>query len=168
MLAAVAILGIWFAVLASVAIQGQRSEGENERRMRASLLADRVLTELELGFAAGEFPDEQGEEFEQDEFVVVVEALPLLELDLSSGGDDGALAGLLESELAGISSDLRAIQVDVTWIEGTAERRVSRLAYAWDPTRFNEAIGNLPEEELPTEDELPEDLPEGFEDELDS
>ena len=44
-LAAVAILGIWFVVLASVGIQGLRAEGTNERRIRASLLADTILSE---------------------------------------------------------------------------------------------------------------------------
>ena len=159
-LAAVAILGIWFTVLASVAIQGQRTEGENERRMRASLLADRILTGLELDFDEGTFPEEGGEELEEDEFLVAIESLPLLEADLA--GIDPALVELLEGELAAFAGDLRVVRVDVTWTEGSAEERVWRLAYAWDPTRFRELAGELPENEgLPGQDGLdPDQLPQ--------
>ena len=158
-LAAVAILGIWFTVLASVAIQGQRSEGENERRMRATLLADRVLTSLELDFDDGVFPEED-EELEEDEFVVAVESVALMEVDL--GAIDPGLVELLETDLAAFAADLRLVRVDVTWTEGSVEESVSRIVYAWDPTRFNELLGNLPDEEdLPSEDDFDEDdIPE--------
>ena len=43
-LAAVALLGILYSVLARVAIEGLRAEGESERRLEASLLADERLS----------------------------------------------------------------------------------------------------------------------------
>jgi type II secretory pathway pseudopilin PulG len=139
-LAAVAILGIWFSVLASVAIQGQRSEGETERKIRASLIADRALMDVELGFAQGEFPGDTMEEFEEDGFVVQVESLSLTDLVIEI---EEGLIDLLETELTGIAPDLRGVQVTVRWTEGHAEKQVTRITYAYDPTRLNEALGAM-------------------------
>jgi prepilin-type N-terminal cleavage/methylation domain-containing protein len=44
-MAAVALLGILYTVLARVAIEGLRAEGESKRRLEASLLADARLEE---------------------------------------------------------------------------------------------------------------------------
>jgi hypothetical protein len=138
-LAAVAILGIWFSVLASVAIQGQRSEGENVRRIRASLLADKVLSDLELGFDRGDFPDETGDEFERGDFHVSVESLPLTALELAEV--DEAFLGILEGELAALAVDLHMIVIRVSWIEGTGEEEVTRVTYGWDSAPLFEQLG---------------------------
>ncbi len=137
-LAAVAILGIWFSVLASIAIQGQRSEGENERRARASLIADRALLELELGFAQNDFPGESVDQFEEDEFLIEVESMPLANLDLVDM--DEAFVALLQGDLAGLTVDFQAVRVNVKWTEGHEEKSVTRLTYAWDSTRLAEAL----------------------------
>jgi prepilin-type N-terminal cleavage/methylation domain-containing protein len=141
-LAAVAILGIWFSVLANAAIMGQRKEGENERRIRASLIADRVLSDLELGFGAGEFPVETSEEFEEDEFTVSVEPQPFSEIELESLDEELEL--LLVEDFAGLMTDLHAFEVRVTWTEGTGEKQVTRLTYAWDSTNLYEQLGLFP------------------------
>ena len=158
-LAAVAILGIWFVVLASVAIDGLRAEGTTERRIRASLLADAVMGELEAGLAEGTFPTETGEDREQDDFTIHVEAVPLSESAIEHDGAD--LMEILSNELATLSEDLYSIEVTVTWIEGTDEKRVTRTTYAWDNAELNEVLrqasgagGN----EAPDLDDLP-DLP---------
>lgn len=157
-LAAVAILGIWFSVLASVAIQGQRSEGENERRLRASLLADEVLVDVELGFENGEFPEEP-EEIERDEFLVRIEALPITEVDFPEL--DESLLPLLETALVQVLEDVYVVRVEVSWVEGTSDETVTRLTYGWNAIPFQETLGRLPEDEgAPeegTEDGLPED-----------
>lgn len=129
-LAAVAILGMWFTVLAGVAIQGLRAEGENERRIRASLIADRVLADIELNLAVGEFPDETTDESEEEEFTIVVNSVPLTELEFAEL--DAELLLLLEGDLATLAVDLHAILVRVSWIEGAEEEEVTRLTYAWD------------------------------------
>ena len=147
-LAAVAILGIWFAVLANVAIQGLRAEGENERRIRASLLADRYLTAIELGFDAGELPSETTEKFEEDEFTISVEARPFtdleLELELAEGsGPDEANTdrwGIFEGDLAPLAANLYSIRVTVRWIEGAAEKTVLRTTYFWDRNSLQEQL----------------------------
>lgn len=124
-LAAVAILGIWFAVLANVAIQSLRKEGENERRIRASLIADRETAELELGFDTGVPLEEIAREFEEDEFVIVIEPLELAE----AVSPESDLMALLESDLGHLLPYLHVVRVKVTWTEGTAEQSVSRMAY---------------------------------------
>ena len=147
-LAAVAILGIWFVVLANVAIQGLRAEGENERRIRASLIADRFLTDLELGFDIGELPPETEEEFEEDEFVILVESLPLTGLGLAGGAvpaeEDGGLLGLFEGDLSGLAPYLYTVRVTVGWTEGATERTVRRTTYYWDSAPLMEILGKRP------------------------
>ncbi len=161
-LAAVAILGIWFVVLANVAIQGLRAEGENERRIRASLIADRFLTDLELGFDVGELPEETAEEFEEDEFVVLVESLPLTGVEFSEGAvpaEEGTdLLGFWGGDLAELSADLYTVQVTVRWTEGAAEKTVRRTTYYWDSVALMEVLGSQPTQGDPDEeDETQED-----------
>jgi prepilin-type N-terminal cleavage/methylation domain-containing protein len=43
-LAAVAILSIWFIVIAGTSVQGLRAEGESRRRLEAGQMADRILS----------------------------------------------------------------------------------------------------------------------------
>jgi prepilin-type N-terminal cleavage/methylation domain-containing protein len=134
-LAAVAILGIWFAVLANVAIQGLRSEGLNERRIRASLIADRVLTDIELGLDDGEFPGETTDVQEEDEFTIAVEQIPFSDLEISV---DEELMSLLES--ASLAADLYTIEIRVSWIEGASEQSLHRTTYGWDNATLVEAL----------------------------
>jgi prepilin-type N-terminal cleavage/methylation domain-containing protein len=149
-LAAVAILGIWFAVLANVAIQGLRAEGVTERRIRASLIADRVLTGIELGLDAGELPGDDVEELEEDEFVVAVEQLPLTGIE--AAGVDEALMELFEGELAALAADLYTLEVRVRWTEGSGEEEVVRTTYVWDSGPLLEALGSTVPEDGEEED----------------
>jgi hypothetical protein len=137
-LGAVAVLGIWFVVLASVGIQGLRAEGNNERRMRASLLADTVLSEIELSLASGEVPSD-GEESERDGFEVRIGSVPIAELELAGGEPD--LRGLLATELPQLVPALYAITVEVAWFEAEDEFHVRRSTYGWDAAFLMEALG---------------------------
>lgn len=136
-LAAVAILGIWFTVLAGVAIQGLRAEGGNERLIRASLAADAVLTDLEAQIAAGVFPVED-EEIEQDEFQVAVRVTPFADAAFQSSEYD--LAGFIAENLDTVNPDLYEVTVEVNWIEGVDEQQLLRTTYAWDATAYLEAF----------------------------
>ncbi|MFP6630242.1 MAG: prepilin-type N-terminal cleavage/methylation domain-containing protein [Myxococcota bacterium] len=143
-LAAVAILGIWFGVLASVAIQGLRAEGENERRIRASLIGDRYVSDLEIGLDLGEFPDDTAEEFEEGEFVVHIETFPLIEMEISEAAEPAEesadLVAFFESDLSTLAADFYSIQISVRWSEGAAEKAVNRTTYYWDNTALMEAL----------------------------
>jgi prepilin-type N-terminal cleavage/methylation domain-containing protein len=130
-LAAVAILGILYVVLADVAIQGLRAEGRSRRRMEASLVADRALSEIEIEIEAGGLP-ELGHlpEREEDMFRIAVEirpySIPLVGGTAEAGSDTAApLEG-------GALASLREIELVVTWLEGADELQVVRTTYAFD------------------------------------
>jgi prepilin-type N-terminal cleavage/methylation domain-containing protein len=166
-LAAVAILGIWFAVLANVAIQGVRAEGVNERRIRASLIADRVITDLEIGFDFEEMPGESADVQEEDEFTITVEQLPLSGAEFAEVDEE--LMGLLEGDLASLAADVYTVSVRVTWTEGVDEESVHRTTYVWDMGPLREALGQqgLPQAEEPQGEEPPPDEEESVDEGVD-
>jgi hypothetical protein len=139
-LAAVAILGIWFAILASLAIQGLRAEGKNARIVRASLAADTILADLESQIEIGEFPLEEVET-ELDEFQITTRAIPLAET--AAGGEEATdLVTYLGESLGTVNADLYEIEVEVTWIEGVDEQTLVRSSYGWDSAAFMETFGS--------------------------
>jgi prepilin-type N-terminal cleavage/methylation domain-containing protein len=144
-LAAVAILGIWFTVLATVAIQGLRAEGGNARTSRASLVADGALVDIETEIENGSFPLDEIE-IEQDEFHILVRAVPLSEAVSDESGLD--LSTYLIENLGSVNENLYEIQVEVGWIEGVDERTLTRSTYAWDSSAYLEALaGTAPDGE---------------------
>ena len=137
-MAAVAILGIVFSVLAETAIQGLRAEGRSVRRLEASLLADRRLIDLEIELDAGAPPPEGRQESEEDDFFVVVEVRPFQlpqppnpEAAIIPGGDELISEGL---------QSLREILITVSWLEGQSEMSVSRTTYGYDAAAFAAAL----------------------------
>jgi hypothetical protein len=149
-LGAVAILGISYIMLATFSIQGLRLIGESSRRSDASLLADRLLTEIELKAEVGQLIDIGTEELDEEPFTVVVEILDLAEEyeGSISGGEAGDLLAFLAAEANGPFKEfresnwllgyLREIHVNVTWQEGANEITVSRTAYVYDQEAWME------------------------------
>ncbi len=132
-LAAVALLGLMYTILGRVAIQGLRAEGESARRIEASLLADRVLSDLEIELAQGSVPPLGEREYEDGEWQVRVRVASFdLPFASATSAEDGSRGRLLPGTGAGTASPVRSIQVQVSWIEGAAERSVSRTTYALD------------------------------------
>ncbi len=130
-LAAVAILGVLYVVLADVAIQGLRAEGRSRRRMEASLVADRALSEIEIEIEAGGLP-EIGHlpEREEDIFLIAVEVRPYSIPPLGGAAEAGSDTG--PPPEGGVLASLREIELTVTWLEGVDEQRVVRTTYAFD------------------------------------
>ncbi len=134
-LAAVAILGLFYTVIAGVAIQGLRAEGEAARRLEASLLADRVMTELETGLEAGLPPPLGRSQEERDAFQLTVEVAPLeLTLPPLPGETETVSSepGLLAGSGPGAPSPLRRIDVHIAWLEGNDERTLTRTTFGFD------------------------------------
>jgi prepilin-type N-terminal cleavage/methylation domain-containing protein len=163
-MAAVAVLGLVYVVVARVAIQGLQTEGDASRRLRASLLADRALSDLELELAGGAAPRVGETETSEEEFTVVVEVSPF---DIGSilqdeGGESqrapaptSTLQLLSPSARGGIPT-LLSIVARVTWIEGVSEREVTRTTFVFDAEAaapLLEGISNSEEE--PAEVEAP-------------
>jgi len=139
-MAAVAVLGLVYVVVARVAIQGLQTEGEASRRLRASLLADRTLSDLELELAGGAAPRVGETEASEEEFTVVVEVSPF---DVGSILQDGAgedqrppastsSLELLSPSARGGVPTLLSVAARVTWIEGVSEREVTRTTFVFD------------------------------------
>jgi prepilin-type N-terminal cleavage/methylation domain-containing protein len=154
-LAAVAVLGLVYSVLATAAIQGLRAEGDAGRRLRASLLADQRITDIEAQVALGQTPEIGETEVEEDEFVVrtVVEPLDLdvgdtkaskrakERLDRAIGARPKAAKGetgkgeagtLLHPAGASKQPLLRRIDLRVAWADGEAEQSVRRTSFGLD------------------------------------
>lgn len=142
-LAAVAILGIVYTLLADWAIQGLLAEGEARRRLDASLVADRVLGELEAAVEAGNAPPLGVEESEQDGFAVRVEvtAVDLVQAGLEAEPletrdrrrqEAGESGSFLAAGAQGAPSAMRRIHVSVTWEEGLREVETTRTTFALD------------------------------------
>ena len=144
-LAAVAILGVLYVVLADVAIQGLRAEGRSRRRMEASLVADRALSDIETEIEAGGIP-ELGRlpETEEDMFRIAVEvrpySIPLL------GGTAEAESDAGSPSEGGVLASLREIELTVTWLDGADEQQVVRTTYAFDAATASDQLLELPEE----------------------
>ena len=164
-LAAVAILAIWYMVMASIATQGLRAEGESQRRLRASLLADSILVDLESNQLFGIAPPVQSEEEEHGDFTVRTEVEPY-SLEFTGPPDGANPEGQPEPALqklvqASGESLLRKIRVEVVWREGSGERRVSRESFALDLTPVLADLAALAPEEsaAETNDDTAEPLP---------
>lgn len=158
-LAAVAVLAIVYTVLAGTAMQGLANEGESYRRLRASMLADLTLSQIEAGLAAAAPPVDVSET-EAEDYTIRVETRPYdlgafaLAVQEEATGRrkilKGADAGgsppfqLLSAPPGSRSSPLLEINVRVLWTEGVYEREVSRTTYAADPVLVQAAVASLP------------------------
>jgi prepilin-type N-terminal cleavage/methylation domain-containing protein len=149
-LVAVALLGLVVSVLAGSAIQGMGYEGDASRRLRASLLADRALWQVEASLKLGAPPAPSHEEaVEGEEFRVTVDVQPL---DLSQAGLGALLAPPAEAQGGAPQDPAAAAQaaalmplfqvfVRVAWTEGLLEREVTRSTFAFDGTAAAQALG---------------------------
>jgi hypothetical protein len=162
-MAAVAVLGLVYVVLARGAMQGLRTEGDASRRLRATLLADRVLNDLELELAGGATPQVGEQETSEEEFTVLVEVSPFdatsLLPDTPDEGEPPAASTppreLLEPPLRGGAPALLSIVVRVAWIDGISEREVTRTSFAFDAQAADPLLEGLSdaEEESAQEEE---------------
>ena len=155
-LAAVAILAIWFLVIASTAIQGVRAEGLSRRRLEAALIADRRLSEIETSALDGSVPPNGTDESEEADFDVVVSVNPFVLDDTAPASGNGAsappsLEPLLARDLATRKQDLRRIDVQVIWDEAGQEQSVERTSFIFD---LESAVAAYDEAGIPS----PEDV----------
>jgi prepilin-type N-terminal cleavage/methylation domain-containing protein len=134
-MAAVAILGLVYAVLARAATQGVVTEGESRRRMEAALLADERLADLETRLATGEVLPDGIREDELDPFRIAVQIEPFVPpvelLELLGPSPDSGTQDLLSGS-GRQPSALRVVRVTVAWSEGLLERAVERVTLVPD------------------------------------
>ena len=137
-LGAVSLLGIVYITLATVAMRGLRSEGESQRILQASLLADWEHGEFEAKLNEGLIP-ELGvtEGSEEGGFVVSWEVTPLeppfpIEgAEFETGGDD-PLSDAIFTPSSSSDPAFVQIQLTVSWLEGAQQHSVTRTTVAVD------------------------------------
>ncbi len=161
-LAAVLVLGLLYAVLADVAMQGLRSEGETNRRLEASLLADRVLADIEQEIAAGSAPPIDVTESEQEPYYIEVRVEPLAMpagLVDPQSPEGAALQDILGGE-GQQEPRLRSILIRVAWFEVEDERSVVRTTFALDSAGLDALLPaqetGADDDEAPTAEDLPD------------
>ncbi len=148
-LAAVVVVGITYVVFFQAGGEMLRREGENKRRIQASLLADRVLADIETGLLGGLVPREGLEESAEGNFDLEIETavapveLPPHERGTPYAGSAPDPNGLLGSAARPGASPLRRIDVRVRWIEGLNERTIQRTTFAFDPAGAQAALQSL-------------------------
>jgi prepilin-type N-terminal cleavage/methylation domain-containing protein len=138
-LAAVAILAIWYVVIAAMATEGLRKEGMSNRLLEASEIASRVMAEIEASTLNGSAPEARDEETEEGIFLVHVFIVPFgfgtssdAEGHAPEGQDETGLEQLIKAEMPGVAQHLMAINVRVAWEDGAAVRSVRRRTYAFN------------------------------------
>jgi prepilin-type N-terminal cleavage/methylation domain-containing protein len=144
---AVAVLGVLTVTLVRLSAEGALLEGESRRRLEASLLADRVLLELESAWKGGAPLEAGRQEGMQEGFRVVVDVAPF-------EAEAFGLASLLEDAPAPqgrrdappltsgppallVPSGRRqapvsVVSVTVAWPQGAQEQAVTRTTFAFD------------------------------------
>jgi prepilin-type N-terminal cleavage/methylation domain-containing protein len=163
-MAAVAVLGLVYVVVARVAIQGLQIEGDASRMLRASLLADRALSDLELALAGGDAPRVGETETQEEDFTVVVEVSPFdlggilpeeAEADRQPAFPPSTLQ-LLSPTTGGNVPTLLSIVARVSWVEGVSERKVTRTSFVFDAEAAAPLLEGIAElEEEPAREEEP-------------
>jgi len=148
-LAATVIMAIIYGVLSAKGVEGFALEGDADRRLRASLVADRYLADLEGALATGVPPALGTFEETEDEFDVRVDVGPpelVLAMLLAPPEEDTAprrpARDAAPSPLAperGQPSPLIQMRVTVSWYDGLSERSVQRVTWTVDP----EAIATM-------------------------
>lgn len=139
-LAAVALLAIWFIVIAGSAMQGLRAEGISRRRLEAAMIADREMARLEASALDGKIPPIANDVTPDGDYTITVGVAafaapggaPAAAAGLEDGGQGGDLQGLLAKEMPARVANLRTFDVRVAWQEGGAEQVVARTAFAFD------------------------------------
>ena len=179
-LGAVAILGIWYFILAALATDGLMHEGQNLRRLRAGIIADRVLAELEAINLDGSVPEPMNEieraEGEEDEIYEIQKEVSVFTLHFGAAKAPGeradrdpsapvpALPALIGEEIPGFARHIHRVDVTVSWSEGfETPEEVHRTTYLFDLAKAAEAY----ESEETADDEDNEDGEDETESELD-
>jgi prepilin-type N-terminal cleavage/methylation domain-containing protein len=136
-LGAVLVLAMLYSVLAEVAIQGLRAEGESRRRLEASLFADELFTDIEASIEAGDLPPLGVSTEEEDPYIIELEVLPVDTRSLFPPGllgEGETLASMLGSETE--ESPLREIVLRISWSEGDRELSVTRTTLGMSAPQF--------------------------------
>jgi hypothetical protein len=162
-LGAVAILAILYTTLSTVAIRALRSEGESQRMLKASLLADWEISAFELELDTGAAPEigiTESEDEDEDGFKVTWEVTPLqtkiyqtaLEKEQESNETDPSGPTAAPDDAA---PQFLRVELRVSWFEAGNERSVSRTLFAVDEDAAANFATAIPQGDRGVEGEPP-------------
>jgi hypothetical protein len=140
---AVVVLGLVYVVLAEAAIQGLRGEGDADRRLRAGLLADAEIAQIESSLALGTAPVPGRSVRTDGDYEIEVSVTPFAppgELLANLPELDPAAPSLLHGTRPGDPGALRAVEVHVRWDDGSGPLEVVRVTWAYDPAAAEQAL----------------------------
>jgi prepilin-type N-terminal cleavage/methylation domain-containing protein len=157
-LAAVAVLALWYVALAGNGISSLRAEGESRRLLEAGMLADRHLADALASTVGGSVPDASEDVIEEGPYRIVTrfgglrvpgdsdadDAFDPAPTGLEGTGDEAPpdLPGLLEGEMAGMAKHIRSLRVVVAWTDGEQEKKVERTTFVFDLEKAREIYDN--------------------------
>ena len=156
-LGAVAILGVSYIVLATTSIQGLKAIGGGQRRIEASLLADKAVAELEVAAETGQLVDPRRDEWESGPFEVKLDVFDMSFRYEGTGEPEDAedLLEFLGNEANGefaphrktnlLLGYLREVHVSVSWKDGVDELEVTRTAFIYDQQSWVENEAGEPD-----------------------
>jgi prepilin-type N-terminal cleavage/methylation domain-containing protein len=142
-LGAVLVLGMLYSVLAEVAIQGLRAEGESRRRLEASLYADELLSDIEASIAAGDVPPLGLSLEEEEPYIIELEVSPIdanVLFPPGTLGEEETLASLMGAQTD--ESPIREIALTISWPEGDRELSVKRTTIGLGAMEFDAVPGD--------------------------
>lgn len=148
---AVAILGIVLSLLIQASVGGMAIEGDAHRRLAASLIADRLLADLESEALLGTPVTIGRNESEEQGYRLLVEIRPFdpARLGLPEPSDPGmAPLTVLLGDGGGTPPPLLEIEISVQWQEGVYTQEVRRTTFSFDAAA---AATQLPAEARPDE-----------------
>ncbi len=160
-LAAVAILAIWYVVIAAMATDGLRKQGISNRLLEASEIAGRLITEIEATTVQGIAAELRDEETQEGDFFIRVLVVPFgfgmsKPIRNEGAGSSESAPGmrqLLTTAMPGMSGHLVSINVSVSWEEGADLRTVNRTSYAFDLASAKEVYESEEANEAKAEEE---------------
>ena len=139
-LAAAMIFAMVMTVLIGTSSTAVHHIGMSARRLEASLVADRILANLEIEMKQGIAPEIDEEESELEQF-----AIRVLRTDLMEGAEATPLGGganatgagidiatMLGSDLPEVAKHLKRYDIEVEWIEQDGPQLVTRTTFAFD------------------------------------
>jgi len=135
----------FYGLLSAQGLHGFDLEGEAERRLQASLVADRQLADLEAALAAGTPPVVGTTETEDEGYDVRVDVEPLvLPWAATAANEDDSRTrttppSLLSPPAGRTSAPILTVRVTVSWNDGRP-RAVERTTFALDPAAIAAAL----------------------------
>ena len=160
-LAAVAILAIWYVVIAAMATDGLRKQGISNRLLEASEIAGRLITEIEATAVQGIAPELRDEETQEGDFFIRVLVVPfgfgmsepIRNEGVGSSKSAPGMQQLLTTAMPGMSAHLVSINVSVSWEEAADLRTINRTSYAFDLASAKEVYESEEAKEAKAEEE---------------